>query len=80
MTAGRTVLVLVWLSVVGLLGLVACALLHAPELYTSLCILLGTLAGAQAGKSTVEAVATGTGLQGVKAAILTYAKPGEPPP
>lgn len=48
--------------------------------YGALCLWSAATATGQAAKGTLEQIANGTGLRGIKAALLTDAKPGEPAP
>jgi len=48
--------------------------------FSSLCMFIMMASTGQALKGTFESVANGTGWAGIKAAILTNAKPGEPAP
>lgn len=80
MKAGRTVLTIVWLSLVMLAALLICSRLGASgeAMFGTAAVLLGTFAATQAGKSGVEALATGQGLKGVAKSVMGEAKP--PPP
>ena len=73
MKAGRTVWTVIWLSLVMLVALVLCGRMGetGPGMFMSACVFLGTLGGFQASKSAVEAVASGSGLKGMKAALMT---------
>jgi hypothetical protein len=66
MNPGRTVLTLVWLTLV----MVACLLIclrygeTGAGMFMTACALLGTLGTVQGAKSAIEARATGVGLKG----------------
>lgn len=78
---GRTVTLMVWLSLVMLAALLILSGRPGGEsMFGTACFLLGTLAGAQASKSGLEAVATGQGLKGVGATLAGAQKPPAPPP
>jgi negative regulator of sigma E activity len=53
---------------------------QAAHAYDSFCMWSTVAAIGQAGKSAVESLAQGGGVKGAASALLTSAKPGEPPP
>lgn len=79
--AYRTVITIIAL---GVLMLVGAFLLRGSDtgakMYSDLVLGLGLLGGVQGVKSSVQSLAQGGGIAGLKAALLTDAKPGEPAP
>lgn len=78
---GRTVLFL--FGVAGMLLAAALILVRfgdaGAKMFDTLALAYVGLGGWAAGKSTVEALGTGSGLKGVAATVLGATKPGEPP-
>jgi uncharacterized BrkB/YihY/UPF0761 family membrane protein len=68
----------------GYATLAGCFYLVPPEqrgpAYVFLSGGVGVVLGFLAGKAAVGLLSSGTGVQGAKAALMTSAKPGDPPP
>lgn len=81
-TLGRTGIVTLVIGGFILVALGMCLRGGASEssagMLSTVVLGLVTLALGKAGQSTLEAISTGTGLKGIKRAILTDAKPGTP--
>lgn len=78
----RTVITILFLGVLLLLALVVCVRAGsdmAAKVFTDFAWGIVFLGAAQAGKSTAQALGQGSGVRGAIAALMTDAKPGQPP-